>query len=53
LSCDSNGNFFNLDLDGYQPERFYSLLFKVVSGSGTTQVTEQYFDEGFTFKVTI
>ncbi len=53
LSCDSNGNFFNLDLNGYQPERFYSLLFKVVSGSGTTQVTEQYFDEGFTFKVTI
>jgi len=53
ISCDSNGNFFNLDLNGYQPERFYSLLFKVVSGSGTTQVTEQFFDEGFTFKVTI
>ena len=53
ISCDSTGNFFNLDLDGYQPERFYSILFKVVSGSGTTQVTEQYFDEGFTFKVTI
>ena len=53
VSCDSNGNFFNIDLDGYQPERFYSLLFKVVSGSGTTQVTEQFFDEGFTFKVTI
>ena len=53
ISCDSTGNFFNLDLDGYQPERFYSILFKVVSGSGTTQVTEQYFDEGFTFNVTI
>jgi len=53
VSCDSQGNFFNIDLDGYQPERFYSLLFKVVSGSGTNQEMIQIFDEGHTFKVGI
>ena len=51
VSCDSTGNYFNLWLDGYQPERYYSLCFKVVSGSGTIDETQQYFEEGFTFKV--
>ena len=52
VSCDSTGNYFNLWLDGYQAERYYRLCFKVVSGSGTVDETRQYFDEGFTFKVT-
>ena len=39
-------------LDGYQPERYYSLKFRVVSGSGTIDETNTYYDEGFTFKVT-
>ena len=51
LSCDSSGNYFNLWMDGYQPERFYSIQYKIVSGSGTVDETIQYFDEGFTFKV--
>lgn len=53
VSCDSTGNYFNLWLDGYQPERYYTLKYKVVSGSGTADETQQYFDEGFTFKVTL
>ena len=53
LSCDSTGNYFNLDLQGYQPERYYTLRFRVVSGSGTADETDQYFEEGFTFKVTL
>lgn len=53
VSLDSTGNYFNLWLDGYQPERYYTLKYKVVSGSGTTDETQQYFDEGFTFKVTL
>ena len=53
ISCDSNGNFFNLDLDGFQPERFYSILFQVVSGSGTNDKQKLILDEGFTFKVSI
>ncbi len=52
ISCDSNGNYFNLWLDGYQPERYYTLEYRVQSGSGTVDELDQYFDEGFTFKVT-
>ena len=51
ISCDSNGNYFNLWLDGYQPERYYRLCYKIVSGSGTNDETRTYIDEGFTFKV--
>tara|TARA_R110002012_G_scaffold307886_3_gene513697 strand:+ start:2985 stop:4112 length:1128 start_codon:yes stop_codon:yes gene_type:complete len=53
ISCDSSGNYFNLDLEGYQPERYYSLEFRIQSGSNTVDETDQYFDEGFTFKVSI
>jgi len=53
LSCDSTGNYFNLWLDGYQPERYYTIRYRVVSGSGTVDELDQYFDEGFTFKVTL
>ena len=52
LSCDTTGNYFRLWLNGYQPERYYKLKFKTVSGSGTVDEHSQYFDEGFTFKVT-
>ena len=51
ISCDSIGNFFRLDLDGYQPERYYRLQYRIQSGSGVEE-TDQFFDEGFTFKVT-
>jgi len=47
LSCDSNGNYFNLWLDGLQPERYYRFVFKVERSS----TTEEYFDNGFIFKV--
>ena len=53
VSCDSNGNYFNLWLDGYQPERYYTIEYRVQSGSGTIEELDQYFDEGFTFKVTL
>ena len=53
ISCDSNGNYFNLWLDGYQPERYYTLEYRVQSGSGTADEIDQYFVEGFTFKVTL
>tara|TARA_R110000744_G_scaffold48267_2_gene105616 strand:+ start:3004 stop:4104 length:1101 start_codon:yes stop_codon:yes gene_type:complete len=50
ISCDSTGNYFNLWLNGYQPERYYTLEYRIQSGSGVEE-TDQYFDEGFTFKV--
>ena len=50
VSCDSTGNYFNLWMDGFQPERFYKFQIKVVSGSGATQ-TSQVYDDDYTFKV--
>jgi|TARA_B100000900_G_scaffold408646_1_gene423258 hypothetical protein len=51
ISCDSTGNYFNLDMNGFQAERFYKFEFKVISGSGTVDETVEYFDNNFTFKV--
>ena len=53
ISCDSSGNYFSLDLNGYQPERYYKIEYRIQSGSGTTDELDQYYDEGFTFKVTL
>ena len=50
VSCDSTGNYFNLWLNGFQPERDYRVLFKVVSGSGVEKL-DQFFDNNFEFKV--
>jgi hypothetical protein len=51
VSCDSTGNYFNLWMNGLQSGRFYRVEYKVVSGSGTTNETVQYFDENHSFKV--
>ena len=37
-------------MNAFQPERYYKLLIKVVSGSGADQ-TSMIYDEGFEFKV--
>ena len=50
VSCDSTGNYFNLWMDGFQPERHYKFEIKVVQGSGATQ-TSQIYDDDYTFKV--
>ena len=50
LSCDGNGNFFRLDMNAFQPERHYRVLYRVVSGSGATR-TDQFIDNDFIFKV--
>ena len=50
VSCDSSGNYFNLWMDGFQPERRYRFEIKVVSGSGVDQ-TSMIYDDEFTFKV--
>ena len=51
VSCDSSGNYFNLWMNGLQSERYYKFEFKVVSGSNTSEETEQYYDDDFIFKV--
>ena len=50
VSCDSQGNYFNIWMDTFQPERFYKFEIKVVSGSGVDQ-TSMIYDEGYEFKV--
>jgi len=51
VSCDSTGNYFNFWMDGLQSERFYRIEYKIVSGSGTSDESIQYFDEKHSFKV--
>ena len=50
VSCDSQGNYFNLWMDGFQPERHYKFEIKVVSGSGADESSLVY-DDGYEFKV--
>jgi len=50
VSCDSSGNYFNVWMDGFQPERFYRFEVKVVSGSGVNQ-TSMIYDDDYEFKV--
>lgn len=47
ISRDSNGNYFNLWMDTFQPERFYSLVFKVEDSNGNVE----YYDNDYNFKV--
>jgi len=46
LSCDSDGNYFNLNLTNWEVDRVYKIEFKVVIGG-----TSYFFDEDYTFSV--
>lgn len=46
LSCDSNGNYFNLRMDSFYPERKYKVEIKIISSS-----LEEIYDDNYTFKV--
>ena len=47
LSCDSSGSYFDMYMNGLEPERYYAILFKTTI-SGSTYV----FDDNYYFKVT-
>jgi len=47
VSCDSTGNYFNLFMTNFQPERFYRILIKVKISS----FEEYVIDDGMYFKV--
>ena len=38
-------------MNGLQPERYYRILIKAVSGSGTSSEVVNFYDDNFTFKV--
>jgi len=46
MSCDSRGNYFDLWMDQFEPERYYKILFKVVDES-----YERIFENRFMFEV--
>jgi len=46
VSCDNISNFIYIDMNGFMPERYYRLQFKIVDG-----FTEQYVDDDIYFKV--
>jgi len=47
LSCDDKGNYFDVYMNGLEPERYYQLLFKTILDTGETII----FDENYYFKV--
>ena len=51
VSCDSTGNYFNLDMKSLLADRFYRIEYKIISGSGTTDETIQYFTDLPSFRV--
>jgi len=46
LSCDSNGNFFNLNLSNWEVDRVYKIELKTTIGG-----VDYFFDEDYTFSV--
>ena len=46
LSADSEGMYFDLYMKGFQPERYYRVLFKHINNDGTT-----VYDSNYHFKV--
>jgi len=47
ISCDSTGNYFDVYMNGLEPERYYKLLFKTVLSNGETIIS----DNNYYFKV--
>ena len=46
VSCDSNGNYINLNLSNWEANRTYKIEFKIEQNSGV-----QYFDNNITFDI--
>ena len=41
ISCDSEGGYFDVYMDGLQPERYYRILVKTTLDGSTTVVDDQ------------
>jgi len=40
ISCDSNGNYFDIYMNGLEPERYYKVLFKTILSNGETIISD-------------
>jgi len=47
ISCDPTGNYFDIYMNGLEPERYYKVLFKTILANGETLVL----DQDYIFKV--
>ena len=47
ISCDPNSSYFDIYMNGLEPERYYKILFKTILSNGETII----FDENYYFKV--
>ena len=47
ISCDSLGNYFDVYMNGLEPERYYKFLIKSILSDGETVVS----DSNYNFKV--
>jgi len=47
ISCDANGNYFDIYMNGLEPERYYKLLFKTILSNGESIIS----DNNYYFKV--
>ena len=47
ISCDSTSNYFDIYMNGLEPERYYKLLFKTILANGETVIN----DNNYYFKV--
>jgi len=47
ISCDASGSYFDVYMNGLEPERYYKLLFKTVFANGETVIS----DNNYYFKV--
>ena len=43
LSCDSNGSYFDLNMNGLQPERYYQILIQTEINGSTLVFNNQYY----------
>lgn len=48
ISCDNTSNYFNMYMDGLEPERYYQILYKTILSDGETVVID---DKSNYFKV--
>jgi len=51
ISCDSQGNYFDLWMKQFYAERRYGFVFKVISGSLESPTIQRYYNSDYTFKV--
>jgi hypothetical protein len=48
ISCDSDGNYFDVWMNAFMPERFYKFVFKIEKAGG---LDTQFYDNGYYFKL--